>query len=104
MADMGAFREAVIAWDAGGPGEPAREPAARRLSVRAVVLLEGPSGAAAVDAPHISPYLAEHIRRFGDYSTHELGDGPAAYDPHLNVDFTSLRGPAPGAEGFGTAA
>ncbi|MGP3735621.1 TOPRIM nucleotidyl transferase/hydrolase domain-containing protein [Streptomyces sp. GDS52] len=49
MADMGAFREAVVAWDAGGPGEPARELAAR-LPVRAVVLLEGPSDAAAVDA------------------------------------------------------
>ncbi|GAB2446799.1 TOPRIM nucleotidyl transferase/hydrolase domain-containing protein [Streptomyces incanus] len=48
MADMGAFREAVTAWDAGGPDEPARELAAR-LSVRAVVLLEGPSDAAAVD-------------------------------------------------------
>ncbi|THA30667.1 Tn3 family transposase [Streptomyces sp. A1547] len=22
---------------------------------------------------HISPYLTEHIRRFGEYSTHELG-------------------------------
>ncbi|GAB2789043.1 hypothetical protein GCM10027073_21550 [Streptomyces chlorus] len=49
MADMEAFREAVTAWDAGGSGEPARELAAR-LSVRAVVLLEGPSDAAAVDA------------------------------------------------------
>ncbi|MEU6521719.1 ATP-dependent endonuclease [Streptomyces sp. NPDC046924] len=49
MADMGAFREAVVAWDAGGPGEPARELAAR-LPVRAVVLLEGPSDAAAVEA------------------------------------------------------
>lgn len=49
MADMGAFREAVTAWAAGGPGGPAREQAAR-LSVRAVVLLEGPSDAAAVGA------------------------------------------------------
>jgi hypothetical protein len=49
MADMGAFREAVTAWAAGGPGEPARELAAR-LSVRAAVLLEGPSDAAAVGA------------------------------------------------------
>ncbi|MFI6084874.1 TOPRIM nucleotidyl transferase/hydrolase domain-containing protein [Streptomyces sp. NPDC051217] len=49
MADMGSFREAVIAWAAGGPGGPARELAAR-LSVRAAVLLEGPSDAAAVDA------------------------------------------------------
>ncbi|KOV60544.1 TOPRIM nucleotidyl transferase/hydrolase domain-containing protein [Streptomyces sp. MMG1121] len=49
MADMGTFREAVIAWAAGGPGDPARELAAR-LSVRTGVLLEGPSDAAAVGA------------------------------------------------------
>ncbi|QLJ03112.1 ATP-dependent endonuclease [Streptomyces sp. NEAU-sy36] len=49
MADMGAFRDAVTAWAAGGPGEPARDLAAR-LAVRAVVLLEGPSDVAAVDA------------------------------------------------------
>ncbi|MER6026161.1 TOPRIM nucleotidyl transferase/hydrolase domain-containing protein [Streptomyces sp. NPDC001851] len=49
MADMGSFREAVTAWAAGGPGDPARELAAR-LCVRAAVLLEGPSDAAAVDA------------------------------------------------------
>ncbi|MEV8526566.1 TOPRIM nucleotidyl transferase/hydrolase domain-containing protein [Streptomyces sp. NPDC052000] len=49
MADMGSFRDAVTAWAAGGPGEPARELAAR-LSVRAAVLLEGPSDVAAVDA------------------------------------------------------
>ncbi|MET8633447.1 MULTISPECIES: TOPRIM nucleotidyl transferase/hydrolase domain-containing protein [unclassified Streptomyces] len=49
MADMGAFREAVTAWAAGGPGDPARELAAR-LSVRTAVLLEGPSDVAAVDA------------------------------------------------------
>ncbi|MFV0135126.1 TOPRIM nucleotidyl transferase/hydrolase domain-containing protein [Streptomyces sp. HMX87] len=49
MADMGAFRDAVTAWAAGGPEEPARDLAAR-LSVRAVVLLEGASDAAAVGA------------------------------------------------------
>ncbi|MER8158264.1 TOPRIM nucleotidyl transferase/hydrolase domain-containing protein [Streptomyces sp. NPDC094472] len=49
MADMGAFREAVIAWAAGGPGDRARGLAAR-LPVRAVVLLEGPSDVAAVSA------------------------------------------------------
>ncbi|MFI6567482.1 TOPRIM nucleotidyl transferase/hydrolase domain-containing protein [Streptomyces sp. NPDC050534] len=49
MSDMGAFREAVIAWAAGGVGEPARELAAR-LPVRAAVLLEGPSDVAAVGA------------------------------------------------------
>ncbi|MEV5769787.1 TOPRIM nucleotidyl transferase/hydrolase domain-containing protein [Streptomyces antimycoticus] len=49
MADMGAFREAVIAWAAGGPGGRARE-LATRLPVRAAVLLEGPSDVAAVGA------------------------------------------------------
>ncbi|MDQ0792399.1 TOPRIM nucleotidyl transferase/hydrolase domain-containing protein [Streptomyces sp. B1I3] len=49
MSDMGAFREAVTAWAAGGPGDAARELAAR-LPVRAAVLLEGPSDLAAVDA------------------------------------------------------
>jgi hypothetical protein len=49
MADMGAFTEAVTAWAAGGPGDRARELAAR-LPVRAVVLLEGESDAAAVNA------------------------------------------------------
>lgn len=49
MADMGSFRDAVVAWAAGGPGDPARDLAAR-LPARAVVLLEGPSDAAAVGA------------------------------------------------------
>ncbi|MEU2551259.1 TOPRIM nucleotidyl transferase/hydrolase domain-containing protein [Streptomyces sp. NPDC014684] len=49
MADMGAFRDAVGVWAAGGDGEPARE-LAERLSVRVAVLLEGPSDVAAVTA------------------------------------------------------
>ena len=58
MADMGSFRDAVIAWAAGpadtpvapgGPAATARALAAS-LPVRTVVLLEGPSDAAAVDA------------------------------------------------------
>ncbi|WP_328296620.1 ATP-dependent endonuclease [Streptomyces sp. NBC_00435] len=55
MTDMRAFGAAVTAWAAGGPGGPggpgdtARELAAR-LPVRVVVLLEGLSDAAAVDA------------------------------------------------------
>ncbi|WP_327287245.1 TOPRIM nucleotidyl transferase/hydrolase domain-containing protein [Streptomyces sp. NBC_01198] len=49
MADMEAFRQAVTAWAAGGPGEPARELAVQS-AVRTVVLLEGPSDAAAVGA------------------------------------------------------
>ncbi|MER6331939.1 hypothetical protein ABT298_21895 [Streptomyces sp. NPDC001034] len=38
-------------------------------------------------------------------STHELGMQPEAYDPHLDVDFSPLRGndpPAP--DGYGQAA
>ncbi|MFF3448633.1 TOPRIM nucleotidyl transferase/hydrolase domain-containing protein [Streptomyces sp. NPDC002667] len=49
MTDMGVFREAVTAWAAGGPGDLARASAAG-LSVRTVVLLEGPSDRAAVEA------------------------------------------------------
>ncbi|MFG3094560.1 TOPRIM nucleotidyl transferase/hydrolase domain-containing protein [Streptomyces sp. NPDC048202] len=49
MADMGAFRDAVTGWVAGASGELARE-LADRLPVRVVVLLEGPSDAAAVTA------------------------------------------------------
>ncbi|MEU1461601.1 TOPRIM nucleotidyl transferase/hydrolase domain-containing protein [Streptomyces sp. NPDC005727] len=49
MADMGAFRDAVGVWAAGGDGEAARE-LAGRLSVRVAVLLEGPSDVAAVGA------------------------------------------------------
>ncbi|WP_377273249.1 TOPRIM nucleotidyl transferase/hydrolase domain-containing protein [Peterkaempfera sp. SMS 1(5)a] len=48
MADMGAFREAVTDWAAGGPGGPAGELAVR-LRVRTAVLLEGPSDLAAVE-------------------------------------------------------
>lgn len=46
---MGAFREAVAAWAAGGSGGPAYELAAL-LPVTAAVLVEGPSDAAAVHA------------------------------------------------------
>ncbi|MEU0679932.1 Tn3 family transposase [Streptomyces albogriseolus] len=43
------------------------------------------------DLSHISPYLTEHINRFGEYSTHELGIQPEVYETKLDVDFTSLR-------------
>ncbi|MEU9608076.1 TOPRIM nucleotidyl transferase/hydrolase domain-containing protein [Streptomyces sp. NPDC048057] len=49
MTDMGAFRDAVTAWAAGGPDGDARA-WAEELGVRTVVLLEGPSDVAAVDA------------------------------------------------------
>ncbi|MCX4970849.1 transposase [Streptomyces sp. NBC_00654] len=56
------------------------------------------------DLAHISPYLTEHIKRFGECSTHELGIQPEVYDPKLDVDFTQLRDQDLCAEGFGTAA
>lgn len=56
------------------------------------------------DLAHISPYLTEHIKRFGEYSTHELGIQPEAYDSKLDVDFTQLRDQDPTASGFSTAA
>ncbi|KLI98537.1 TOPRIM nucleotidyl transferase/hydrolase domain-containing protein [Streptomyces albidoflavus] len=49
MAETSAFREAVGGWANGGPGERARE-LAGRLGVRTVVLLEGLSDLAAVEA------------------------------------------------------
>ncbi|MFF9077903.1 Tn3 family transposase [Streptomyces sp. NPDC014735] len=52
----------------------------------------------------ISPYLTEHINRFGEYSTHALGIQPEEYDPKLGVDFTPLREQDLAAAGFGTAA
>ncbi|KOV58162.1 hypothetical protein ADK64_37380 [Streptomyces sp. MMG1121] len=56
------------------------------------------------DLAHISPYLTEHINRFGGYSTHELGIQPDAYDPKLDVDFTPLRDQDLTASGLGQAA
>lgn len=59
---------------------------------------------ASEDLAHISPYLTEHINRFGEYSTHRLGIQPEAYDPTLDVDFTPLCEQDLPAAGFGTAA
>ncbi|MFD5039312.1 Tn3 family transposase [Streptomyces sp. NPDC058377] len=56
------------------------------------------------DLAHISPYLTEHINRFGEYSTHELGIQPDAYDPKLDVDFTPLREQDLAAASLGQAA
>lgn len=42
------------------------------------------------DLAEISPYLTEHIMRFGEYSTHELSDAPEVYEVLLDVDFTQL--------------
>ncbi|MGW7268927.1 TOPRIM nucleotidyl transferase/hydrolase domain-containing protein [Streptomyces sp. NPDC054864] len=49
MADMGAFRDAVTDWAAGGSGRVAGE-LATRVGVRTAVLLEGPSDREAVEA------------------------------------------------------
>ncbi|WP_406403881.1 Tn3 family transposase [Streptomyces uncialis] len=56
------------------------------------------------DPAHISPYLTEHINRFGGYSTHEVGIQPEAYDPKLDVDFAPLREQGLTAAGLGQAA
>lgn len=50
MADMGDFRQAVTAWAAGGAGDDTARELATRLPVHTVVLLEGPSDVAAVNA------------------------------------------------------
>lgn len=49
MADMGAFRDAVTDWAAGGPGEAASALVVP-VGVRTAVLLEGPSDREAVEA------------------------------------------------------
>ncbi|MFJ8602507.1 hypothetical protein ACIREM_28125 [Streptomyces shenzhenensis] len=48
--------------------------------------------------------LTEHIRRFGEYSTHELGLQPEAYDPYLDVGFSPLRVDDAGWGGYDQAA
>ncbi|WP_225644372.1 TOPRIM nucleotidyl transferase/hydrolase domain-containing protein [Streptomyces werraensis] len=83
MSDMNAFRDAVTAWAAGGPGGPARE-LAGRLSVRTVVLLEGLSDAAAVGA-----LAARHGRDMATEGVCVLPMGGA-----MNVGrFSALLGP-----------
>ncbi|MFE4724182.1 hypothetical protein ACFRLW_49120, partial [Streptomyces sp. NPDC056728] len=49
-------------------------------------------------------HAMRHESARGEYSTHELGIQPEAYDPKLGVDFTQLRDQNLRAEGFGTAA
>ncbi|MFJ6686742.1 Tn3 family transposase [Streptomyces werraensis] len=39
------------------------------------------------DLAAISPYLTDHIMRFGTYTTTELTVRPDAFDPHLDVEF-----------------
>lgn len=45
----------------------------------------------AADLTQISPYLTEHIKRFGDYATDEITLTPDDFDPHLDVDFDALH-------------
>lgn len=71
MTDTRPFQHAVLDWAAGGPGEPARE-LAGRLGIRTVVLLEGLSDAAAVDA-----LAARHGRDPGAEGVHVLPMGGA---------------------------
>jgi hypothetical protein len=40
---------------------------------------------------HVSPYLTEHVNRFGVCSTHETGIAPEDYDTRLDVDFGVLE-------------
>ncbi|MFJ5722305.1 transposase [Streptomyces sp. NPDC093149] len=56
------------------------------------------------DLAHISPYLTEHINRFGEYSIYKLGIQPEAYETKLDVDVTPLREQDPAAVGFTAAA
>lgn len=44
-----------------------------------------------LDLARISPYLTEHVSRFGAYSTHETGITPEDYDIRLDVDFSVLE-------------
>ncbi|WP_157968721.1 Tn3 family transposase [Streptomyces geranii] len=46
------------------------------------------------DLAAISPYLTDHIMRFGSYATTELTACPDALDPHLDVDFDAEEEPA----------
>ncbi|MFD4605435.1 Tn3 family transposase [Streptomyces sp. NPDC058464] len=43
------------------------------------------------DLAPVSPCLTEHIKRFGEYSTHELGIEPEAYDPKPDVGSAPLH-------------
>jgi hypothetical protein len=47
------------------------------------------------DLAHISPYLTEHINRFGEYSTHELG----STSPQLPL-MATVRSGVVGVEGL----
>ncbi|KAK1182672.1 hypothetical protein B7755_033800 [Streptomyces sp. NBS 14/10] len=84
------------------PGKTVRFP--KRTPIGFQRQAPGGGGQGPEELARISPYLTEHINRFGEYSTHELGIQPKAYDPKLNVDFTQLREQAPTAADLGQAA
>ncbi|MFI1539587.1 hypothetical protein [Streptomyces anandii] len=42
-----------------------------------------------LDLARISPYLTEHVYRFGVYSAHEMGLAPEDYDTRLDADFSA---------------
>jgi hypothetical protein len=49
----------------------------------------------AADIAQLSPYITEHIARFGVYATDVLRLRPKAFDPELaDVDFDTLQGAA----------
>lgn len=39
------------------------------------------------DLARVSPYLTEHLQRFGEYSTHELGIQPHGVRPEAECGF-----------------
>lgn len=43
------------------------------------------------DLARISPFLHEHLKRFGDYPTDEATTAPEAFDAHLDIDFDVLH-------------
>jgi hypothetical protein len=50
---------------------------------------------AAEDIAQLSPYITEHIARFGVYATDALRHRPKALDPELTeVDFDTLQAAA----------
>lgn len=46
------------------------------------------------DLARTSPYVHEHLKRFGDYPTDEATAVPDAYDAHPAIDFDVLGGAA----------
>jgi len=81
-----------------------QRPVALVLQHRAAVSQEAGWEIDPEELVQVSPYLTEHILRFGEYRTHELGIQPEAYGPKLDMDVTQLRVEDVTGEGFGQAA